>query len=546
MTYKYAHPDLLLFKGNVWTQDSATPKVEAIAIAEGRILEIGDNDTIRRLARSDTKKINLNGRLVLPGFIDTHFHYYDWALGRLDLDLAGLASLDELTQVVQSAARQKKPGEWILGHGFNESDWPVKRMPTRDDLDAVAPDNPVLLSRCDLHLAVANTIALKKADINSSTPEPPKGVIAKDSLGRPNGILKEHAVHLVKVIIPRQEQKDIQAAMRDGIPVLHSMGITGIHDIRMLGSLEGATAFNCWQHLNDQGDLDLRCWVTISGECLEEAIVLGIQTGFGNDTLRIGHVKYFADGGMGARTAWMLEPYLDAESGMSLIQMKDLRQAALKADQAGLAVAIHCVGDRTNREIITLFENLEKSRNKSGNITSPSVPHRIEHVQMIRPEDASRLAHLNIVACVQPHNLILDMGMIDECLGPMGKYTYAFRTILDAGIPTCLSSDAPVCDPRPLANIHAAVTRRRPDGTPVGGWYPDQRISVDEAVRGYTLTPAIASGVDNQLGSISVGKRADLVIVDRNIFTIDPMDIISTRVDMTIFNGRIVYQRHVL
>jgi predicted amidohydrolase YtcJ len=360
-----------------------------------------------------------------------------------------------------------------------------------------------------------------------------------------NGILRELAINLVKDALPEPRKDKTVAAMRDGIAVLHSLGITGVHDIRLMGGIEGATALRAWQQLRESGDLNLRCWVTLPGERIDETVALGLRTGLGDDRLRIGHMKFFADGGMGARTAWMIEPYLDADYGMPLTSMDELQKAVEKADQAGLAVAIHAIGDRTNRELITVFEKLAKQRTGAGKkgFGPPAIPHRIEHVQMIRTEDLARLACLNLVACVQPHNLILDISMIDECAGPKGSYTYTFRDMLDAGIPLCLSSDSPVCNPSPLVNIHAAVTRCRQDGTPAGGWYPRQRISVEEAVRGYTLTPAIASGVGDRLGSITAGKRADMVIIDRNIYDIDPMDIIHASVDMTIFDGRIVYQR---
>jgi len=311
-----------------------------------------------------------------------------------------------------------------------------------------------------------------------------------------------------------------------------------------MGGLEGARALKAWERLNEMGELALRCWVCIPGERLDEAIALGLRTGLGGDRLRIGHLKYFADGGMGARTAWMLEPYLDAECGMPLFPMDEFAEAVKKADRAGLAVMVHAIGDRANREVITVFEELEKARVKDGKpaYAPPWIPHRIEHVQMIRPEDLERLARLGVAACVQPHNMILDISMIDESVGPKGKWTYSYRDMLDAGVPVFFSSDAPVCDTSPLVGIHAAVTRQRKDGTPEGGWYPEQRITVEEAVRCYTIVPATTYGREHELGSITPGKHADLVILDRDIYSVDPMEIVDTRVDLTIFDGRIVYR----
>ena len=537
-------PELILVNGNLWTQDPNKPRVQAVAIANGRIIAVGNDQDIKSLARSKTEIIDLGGRLGLPGMMDSHFHYYDWALGRQQLELADVKSFQELIDRIALAAREISPGSWILGQGWNESDWPENRMPTRNDLDAVAPAHPVALWRCDLHLAAVNSLALERAGINEKTPDPPDGVIAKDASGRPNGILRELAPNLIKEVIPSPSEEALLEIMQDGIRFLHSLGLTGVYDARLMGGVEGAPALKAWQCLNERGELDLRCWSSIPGERIDEAIALGLRTGLGDDHLRIGHLKYFADGGMGARTAWMIEPYLDAECGMPLCQMDELAEVVRKADQAGLAVMIHAIGDRANREVVTVFEQLERARTMRGKDASvpPALPHRIEHTQMIRSDDIKRLARLSVAACVQPHNMILDINMIDESVGPRGRWTYAYRDMLDAGVPVLFSSDAPVCDPSPLVGIHALVTRQRGDGTPEGGWYPEQRITVEEAVRGYTLSPAMTFGRQNELGSITPGKRADLVILDRDIYSVDPMEILDTKVDLTVFDGRIVYR----
>ena len=417
-------------------------------------------------------------------------------------------------------------------------------MPRRDHLDAVAPSHPAALWRCDLHLASVNSRALELAGIDETTPDPPDGVIEKDSAGRPTGILRELAPNLVKSVIPPPSADELVAAMRDGISHLHTLGLTAIHDVRLMGGLEGAPALKAWQLLNEQGMLDLRCWVSLAGERLEETTALGLRTGLGDDRLRIGHVKYFADGGMGARTAWMLEPYLDAGTGMPLGSMSELRRNIEAAEKAGLAVIVHAIGDRANREIITVLEELVESRSKmkTKSFVPPALPHRIEHTQMIRSEDIQRLAKIKVAACVQPHNMILDINMIEESVGERGRWTYAYKEMLDAGIPVLFSSDAPVCDPSPLVGIHAAVTRQRLDGTPEGGWYPEQRISVEDAVRGYTTVPAAFYGQSSKMGTLTPGKRADMIVLDRDIFEVDPMEIADARVEMTIFDGRIVYR----
>ena len=544
MTRNSSAPDLILLNGNIRTLDLQRPQARAIGIRGGQIIAVGENDEISALAGQKTERVELNGRLAIPGFMDSHFHFYDWAMGRQQLDLARVKSLDELLDQVAQTAGQLPQEKWILGQGWNESDWPEHTMPRRDHLDGVAPSHPVALWRCDLHLVSVNSRALELAGIDETTPDPPDGVVEKDSSGRPTGILRELAPNLVKSVIPAPSADELVAAMRDGIHYLHTLGLTGLHDARLMGGLEGAPALKAWQLLNEKGELDLRCWVSLAGECLQEAIALGLRTGLGDERLRIGHVKYFADGGMGARTAWMLEPYLDAEYGMPLGSMAELSRNIAAAEKAGLAVMVHAIGDRANREVITTLEGLAKLRSetKERSFVPPLLPHRIEHTQMIRSEDIQRLAKLKVAACVQPHNMILDINMIDESVGPRGRWTYAYKEMIDAGIPVLLSSDAPVCDPSPLVGIHAAVTRQRRDGTPAGGWYPEHRIGVEDAVRGYTTVPAAFYGQSREMGTLTPGKRADMIILDRDIFEVNPMQIADAGVEMTIFDGRIVYR----
>jgi hypothetical protein len=537
-------PDLILLDGNICTLDRQKSQAEAIAVKAGRITAVGDNDAIDALADPQTERVVLDGRLTIPGLMDSHFHFYDWAMGRQQLDLARVNSLDELLDQVTQSAAKLPPEKWILGQGWNESDWPEHIMPRRDHLDAVAPAHPVALWRCDLHLVAVNSRALELAGIDATTPDPPDGVIEKDTFGQPTGILRELAPNLVKAVIPAPAADEVVAAMQGGIAHLHTLGLTGLHDVRLMGGLEGAPALKAWQLINEKNKLDLRCWVSLAGERLEEAIALGLRTGLGDERVHIGHLKYFADGGMGARTAWVLEPYLDAECGMPLGSMDELAKQIAAAERAGLAVMVHAIGDRANREVITVLEQLAELRSKAKerSFMPPPLPHRIEHTQMIRSEDIRRLAKLKVAACVQPHNMILDINMIDESVGPLGRHTYAYKEMIDAGIPVLLSSDAPVCDPSPLVGIHAAVTRQRRDGTPAGGWYPEQRISVTDALRGYTTVPAAFYGQDRNMGSLTPGKWADMIVLDRDIFEVDPMEIADAQVEMTVFDGRVVYR----
>ena len=536
-----ASPQLILHNGILAAQGPESPGGQAVAIGNGKILAVGPDKDVVNLAGPDTEKIDLNGHLVVPGFIDSHIHFYEWAINRQGLKLGDLTCLEELLTRVGETAVGRSHKQWIIGQGWNETDWSEPLMPDRNALDRVAPDHPVLLWRCDLHLAVANSAALDLAGIAKDTPDPPEGRIERDAAGEPTGILRELAINLIRQAITPPDTGQVMAAFEDAARALHRRGVTGIHDVRLMADKDGAGAFRALQMLEQEGRLELRCWVTLPGHELDRIVGLGLRSGFGNARLRVGHVKFFSDGGMGARTAWLIDPYLDAECGMPLTDMKTLAQDIGRADKAGLAVMVHAVGDRANRELINIFESLESNRSRAG-YPAPGLPHRIEHVQMIRPEDADRLGKLKVALCVTPANMVLDMNLIDRAVGEKGKWTYALRRLMDTGAPVLFSSDCPVCDPDPLMGIHAAVTRQRADGTPEGGWYPDSRVTVGEALNAYTMTPATVHNAPG-IGSIIPGKQADLVVLSKNIFVLPAEQIPEARVELTLFDGRIVHRR---
>jgi predicted amidohydrolase YtcJ len=530
--------DLILYNGRGETLDPLLPTAEAVACSRGRIAAVGSDDRILSLAGPATERIDLQRRLLLPGFTDAHIHFYEWAMKRRDLNLAGLPSIQALAEIVRKASSKAPAGKWILGQGWNETDWAVAQMPTRDVLDKAAPDHPVLLWRCDLHLAAANSAALAAAGIGPETADPSEGRIEWDKTGRPTGILRELAINRVREAIPEPTRGEVDAAFVSGVSALHRLGITGIHDIRLMNDPDGEASLEAFSDLHRRGRLQLRCWVTLANHRLTDAIDRGLRTGMGDDRLRIGHVKFFYDGGVGARTAWMTEPYLDGGTGMAMVPAEELAEAVQTAEAAGLSVMIHAVGDRANQDLIELFSDL--SQRRKGRL---AIPHRIEHMQVVRPEDAQRLIGLDIAVSVTPPNMILDINLIDAVMGERGRWAYSFRRLIDTGVPVMFSSDCPVCDPNPMAGIHAAVTRQRKDGTPAGGWYPDQRVTVDEAVRAYTATPASAHGLQEVFGSLEAGKRADLVALDEDIYTTDPARIADVKVDLTVFDGKVVFRR---
>jgi predicted amidohydrolase YtcJ len=538
--------ELFLVNGLFHAQDPSYPNATAVAIRDGRLWAVGGDDEIRALAAPDQRVIDLEGRRVLPGLTDSHFHYYDWALGLRRLPLAAATSLADVRARVAKRASEIPPDHWLLGQGWNETRWPDPRIPTRDDLDDVSPGHPLILWRNDLHLAVVNSRALREAGITGDTPDPPEGVINRDESGQPTGILRELAINLVTDVIPAPTEDETIDAMRQGFTILHRLGLTGVHDYRIMGGADGPPAFRAYQRLQAAGKMDLRMWMHIPGERLDEAIALGLRTGVGDDHLRVGHVKLFSDGGQGARTAWMLEPYEDTgDCGMPLTPMEEIAQAIHRADGAGLAVAIHAIGDRANRALIGTFEQVLKGERESAT-APPAAPHRIEHVQMIRPDDVVRLGRLGVVASVQPIHAPDDIPMVETSVGPRGRFAYPFRDMLDAGVTMAFGSDCPVASPNPLWGIHAAVTRQQRDGEPQGGWYPRQRLTVAEAVWGYTMGTALVSGRETSLGSITPGKLADLVVLDRDIFALEkttPMEIAQTQVVMTVFDGQVVYEQ---
>jgi predicted amidohydrolase YtcJ len=534
--------DLILVNGKLTTQDPAYPTASAAAIRDGRFVAVGSDDEIRSLALPETQVIDLEGRRVLPGLIDSHVHFYDWAIGQKQLKLENTISLAGVLEQVVQAVRTAAPQRWILGQGWNSVIWPEGRMPNRDDLDQIAPNNPVFLMHASLHQAVANTPALRFAGITAETPDPPQGIIDRDSAGNPTGILRDLAMNLITGTMPHMDESDAATAFKEGFALFHRLGLTGVHDQRLMGAPEGAAAFRVWQRLHAAREIDLRVWMNLPGNRLDEIIALGLRTGFGDDYFRTGHLKFFTDGAQGTRTAWMLEPYEGTNTtGLPLTPIHEVAVAIRRASAAGLAVDIHAIGDRANRELITVFEGLRTS--ETGSITAPPrAPHRIEHLQIIQPEDLARLAKLNVVASVQPISVTDDISMMEPTIGARSRFAYTFKSMWDAGISIAFNSDCPVSNPNPFWGIHAAVTRQRRDGTPSGGWYPEQRVTVSQAVWAFSMGSATASGLQSDLGSISPGKLADLVVIDRDIFMIDPMEIYETRPVMTIFDGRLVYE----
>lgn len=534
---------LILIKGRIVTQDQALPEAEALAAEGGRIVALGPSEEIKGLARPGARVVDLGGRLCLPGFSDNHIHFHDWAHFRKALPLAEAGSLEDLLAMTAERHGQTEGQGWVLGRGLDEADWAEPRLPTRNDLDPVAAEHPVLLYRRDMHLAAVNTKALELAGVTAETPDPEGGVLDRDETGEPTGVLRETAIDLVSGSIPAPTEAESAQAMAEAMPVLQGMGLTGLTDQRIWKGLDQRQAFRAWMRLHEQGGVGMRVWVNLSGEMVGHLADLGLATGFGDDWLRLGHLKYFTDGSIGARTAWMLEPFVGGGRGLPVCSMAELGEQVLAADRAGLAVAVHAIGDRANRELIDILERTVADRAKRRSGIRPRIPHRIEHGQLMREPDILRLAKLPVMVSAQPAHIADDITVHEDRLGSDGYLAYRFKEMLTAGVGLVFSSDCPVSEPNPFLGIHSAVTRQRVGGHPEGGWYPDQRLTVDQAVRAYTLGTALVTGRTASLGSLSPGKLADLIVLDRNIYEIDPAEIAGTQVDLTVIDGRVAYER---
>jgi predicted amidohydrolase YtcJ len=529
--------DLILYNGDIHTLDAAHPRCRAIAIAGDRVLAVGDDDAMRDLKAPAGKAIDLAGRTVTPGFTDAHLHFLSYGLGLKEIELAGVATLEEAMAHVAARAAETPAGHWLHGRGWDHTLWGGD-FPTRHDLDRVAAEHPVFLRRKCGHAGWANSAALKLAGITADTPDPFGGAIDRDPhTGQPTGILKELAMDLMFRLFQEPTLAEAADAIRAAIPHAHRAGLVGVH------TMEGAGAFRAFQHLRAAGELNLRVLMQIPEENLDAAIQTGVRSGFGDAWLRIGGVKIFSDGALGARTAHMLEPFEGepANYGIPVATAEHLREVIGKASRAGIAAYVHAIGDAANRVVLDAIAAARHAEYALRN-TEHALRHRIEHAQIVHPDDQPRFASLGVIASMQPIHATQDMLAADRHWGKRSAHAYAWRSLLNAGAALAFGSDSPVEDLSVMRGIHAAVTRRRPDGSPgPDGWYPGQRLTVEEAVYAYTVGCAYASGEEAIKGALTPGKLADLVVLSQDIFTIDPMAIADTEVAGTMLGGQFVY-----
>jgi predicted amidohydrolase YtcJ len=542
---------LILHNGRIYTVDPQRPWAEAVAIDGRHIAAVGANDDILAWAGRETKVIDLEGRLTLPGLCDAHIHFYDWSIARRQVQLAGCGDKGEMLARIAARVEQTPPGQWIVGRGWNEVAWPGRALPTRDDLDAVTgPDRPAIFWRSDMHAAVVNSAALRIGGITTSTSDPEGGVIGRDPApagrrGRPNGLLWELAINLLLPYVPKPAAAEVEDSFASGTAALHRRGVTAVHDQRMKDQDDGPRALATYQQLRERGELRLRVNCNIAVHDLHHLAALGLRSGFGDDYLRLGHVKLFSDGTMGSQTAWMLAPFVrqregDADNyGVVLTPAEQMAAAFRQAMEAGFPVSVHAIGDRANRVVLDIFEEMDQVAPR------PAIPHRIEHVQIIDPADLPRLAQLGLTASIQPVHATEDMEMAELVLGERAARIYNFRSLAESGALLALGSDAPVADPNPFLGFHAAICRQRVERMPAPAWYGDERLTLAQTIYGYTLGAARAAGWDQTTGSIRAGKRGDLIVLDRNLFElvaagVSGSEIADTQVVMTLFDGELV------
>jgi predicted amidohydrolase YtcJ len=530
--------DLVLLNGKLWTVNDAQPQAEAIACRAGRIIAIGSTAEIRRWIGAGTRVIDLQGKRVVPGFNDAHVHFYTGGTHLASVQLRDARTEAEFRERIRAFAARSPKGRWILGGDWDHENWTPPRLPTRQLIDAVTPDNPVFSNRLDGHMALANSLALKLAGITRETPDPPGGTIVRDARGEPTGVLKDAAMTAVNRVIPAPTDEEIAEALRAAMRYAAENGVTSVQDMSA-----SPDVFAVYQKLLAAGELTVRVYAHQPLPQWQHLARIGLRAGFGNDKLRLGALKGFADGSLGSTTALFYEPYLDAPGTAGLpsdemIPESKMLSNILGADRASLHIAVHAIGDKANRAILDMFAEAERQNGARDR------RFRIEHAQHLRLEDIPRFARQKVIASMQPYHAIDDGRWAENRIGPeRAKGTYAFRAFLDAGAVLAFGSDWFVAPLDPLMGIYGAVTRRTLDGQRPGGWVPEQKISVAEAVRAFTLGSAYASFEERSKGSIEVGKLADLAVLSEDIFAINPVEIEKTRVVMTIFDGRVIYER---
>lgn len=546
--------DLVLVNGKIWTGEPVSkggarqnfgPRIEAVAISNRRFFAGGTDEEIRNYIGKQTQVIDLGGRAAVPGFIDDHVHFMDGSFQLLTVDLKDAHSEAEFVRLLAEKAKSLPSGRWIEGGDWDEEAWPDAKLPTRWMIDAVTPNNPVFISRYDGHATLANSLALKLAGVSRETKDVPGGVIVRDpKSGEPTGVFKDAAQDLFANAIPRPTEAEFEEALKAGLAEARRVGVTSVEDITVIedspnGSFTGE--IQLLRRAELEGWLTCRFYEISPIADWKRLADAGISHNMGSDFLKLGAVKAFADGSLGSRTAWMFEPFDDEpnNSGLPmpiLVPPSRMEGEVRGADAAGIQLAVHAIGDRANAEMLDIFTSV-------GGQHPAARRFRIEHAQHVRPQDFARFGKLGVIASMQPYHAIDDGRWAEKRIGhERAASSYAWRSMLNEGVHLAFGTDWPVAPLNPLLGIYAAVTRATLDGKHPDGWFVEQKLTLEEALSAYTAGSAYAAFQENEKGSISPGKLADMVVLSDDLFSIPPEKIKDTHVVLTLVGGRVVYQ----
>lgn len=526
--------DLVITNANVRTMDAKRAIVRSVAVLNGKIVAIGSDADTKAMIGPKTRVIDAGGKTVLPGFNDAHVHFMETGAQLSSVDLRSAASPEEFVQRLREFAAKQPKGRWILGGQWDHENWKPNALPTAAMIDAATPDNPVFVNRLDGHMALANSLAMKLAGIGRDSVEIPGGMIVRDPSGDPTGVFKDAALFYIERVIPEPSFEQKMENAMAATEYAASLGVTSVQD------MSAGTDIGVYQELMRQGKLKTRVYGCSPLADYKRWANTGLHYAFGPAMLRVGCLKGFADGSLGSTTAWFFAPYLDAPNTSGLARAEvttTMKQNILDADKDGLQVMIHAIGDRANATVLDYYENAEKLNGPRDR------RYRIEHAQHLRMQDIPRFGKLKVVASMQPLHAIDDGRWAGKRLDTDRlKGTYAFRTLLDTGAVLAFGSDSPVASLNPILGIYAAVTRRTLDDKNPNGWIPEQKITVDEAVRGFTWGSAYAEFQENEKGTLEPGKVADMIILSDDIFAIDQVKIGGAKVLTTICDGRVVFE----
>jgi len=528
--------DVIVLNAKVYTADVNRPVAEAFAVRAGRIAFVGSARGALALAGPRTERLDLGGRTVIPGMVDAHAHLLGLGQALRTVDLVGTRSYDEVIARVVERAKTARPGEWIRGRGWDQNDWPDTHFPTHQALSRAVPNNPVYLTRVDGHAALVNAKALELAQVTAATPDPTGGRFIRDSAGNPTGVLVDGAQGIVGRVIPAATRAELREETLAAIAEANRWGLTGIHDAGV-----GAEGIAVYTDLAREGRYSLRNYVMIRGDdsTLEAFLRCGPQLAL-FDRLWIRSIKLWADGALGSRGAALLEPYADdtGNTGLITTSAERIKSVAVQALKAGFQLNVHAIGDRANRMVLDQFEAAFKE--------VPVADHRfrIEHAQILRYQDIPRFAELDVIPSMQGSHQTSDMYWVPNRLGwARAQGAYAWRSLLNTGVIIPNGSDFPVEAVNPLISFHSFVTRQDADNFPPGGWFPEQRTTRQEALWSMTVWPAYAAFMENESGTLTAGKYADFVVLDRDIMTVAPEEILKATVVMTVLGGKTVYRK---